>query len=403
MSRGSSGRSDSGSSSRSFSGSQSGSGDRTIRSSDIDRSSSSSSRTFRDTDRGSDTRSLRTPDATARSADSGRNIQGPQQYEARRPTDNNVRDFLNQRDSNDRNPDGRSRDFDRNRSPRDRDVVDREYKQWQNTSTGNKGDGRDHRDWTGSWKNSDRFTVADQVRRDWNGRRDRDRLFDSGWWSGNHRGNYWNFWGGYASHYNRPWYWWSWATGPRLASWIAYGWPTPYYWDYGRGEYIYCDDGVVYVNGRWYEPAPAYYDQTVRLIEEAPVLTAESAAALEWMPLGVFAVTPDGKADANVTVQLAVTKDGVIGGTAFDPHGGTAYNIQGTVDKRSQRAVWSYHDDGNQRIVMETSIYNLTQPEATGMVHYSPTDMRVVELVRLQQPDQGPELSATLPAPPATR
>ena len=35
---------------------------------------------------------------------------------------------------------------------------------------------------------------------------------------------------------------------------------------------------------------------------------------------------------------------------------------------------------------METSIYNLTQPEATGLVHYSPTDMKVIELVRLQEP-----------------
>ena len=30
-----------------------------------------------------------------------------------------------------------------------------------------------------------------------------------------------------------------------------------------------------------------------------------------------------------------------------------------------------------------------TQPEATGLVHYGPTDMRVVELVRLQEPGSG--------------
>jgi len=109
-------------------------------------------------------------------------------------------------------------------------------------------------------------------------------------------------------------------------------------------------------------------------------------------------------------VQLAVTKDGVIGGTAFDPRSGAAYNIKGMVDKRTQRAVWSYNDDRNQRIVMESSIYNLTQPEATGMVHYSPTDMRVVELVRLQDPNTGSQpvqqsgaTSATLPPPPAAR
>jgi hypothetical protein len=184
----------------------------------------------------------------------------------------------------------------------------------------------------------------------------------------------------------------------------VFGWPRPYYWDYGRGEYIYYDDGGIYVNGRWYEPAPIYYQQTVELIEQAPDLTAESAAQLEWLPLGVFAVTPDGVAEPDVLVQLAVTKDGVIGGTAFDQRGGAAHNIVGMVDKRTQRAVWSYRDERNQRIIMETSIYNLTQSESTGMVHYGPNDMRVIQLVRLQQPG-GSEAqpSSTLPAPPVTR
>ena len=127
---------------------------------------------------------------------------------------------------------------------------------------------------------------------------------------------------------------------------------------------------------------------------------------MEWMPLGVFAATPDGVADPEVTLQLAVTKDGVIGGTAFDPKSGAAFNIKGMVDKRTQRAVWSYNDDRNKRVMMETSIYNLTQPESTGMVHYGPTDQRVVELVRLQdpnsgsQPAQGPATTSTTLPPP---
>jgi hypothetical protein len=137
------------------------------------------------------------------------------------------------------------------------------------------------------------------------------------------------------------------------------------------------------------------------------VLTAESAARLEWMPLGVFAATPDGVAEPEVTLQLAVTKDGVIGGTAFDPRSDAAFNIVGTVDKRTQRAVWSYTNDRNNRIMMESSVYNLTQPEATGMVHYGPNDMRVVELVRLEEPNSGSQAqigtTSVLPAPPPAR
>ena len=118
------------------------------------------------------------------------------------------------------------------------------------------------------------------------------------------------------------------------------------------------------------------------------------AAQQEWLPLGVFAATPDGLDEADVMVQLAVTKEGVIGGTVFDQKGGKSYPVQGTIDKNSQRAVWSYTNDKNVRVVMETSVNNLTQNESTGLVHYGPNDQRVVELVRLQDPSNDPAANA---------
>jgi hypothetical protein len=354
-----------------------------LRSSDSNRSSS---RTFRDSD--SDKNKLRSSDIN-KSNDIRR------QFEARRPTDGDVNKFLNNK--NDNNNVNRLKE----RSPQDKALYERSFKDWNNSWKGNKGDGRDNRDLSGSWKNGDRFNTADSIRRDWNGRRDKDKFFEGDWWRSNHRGNYWNFWGDYSRRYNRPWYWYSGATGPRLASWIVFGWPTPYYWDYGRGEYLYYDNGAIYVNGQWYQPAPVFYDQTVRIVDRAPALEADAAARLDWMPLGVFAVARDGAADTEVTVQLAVTKDGVMGGTAFDPRSGAAYNIRGMVDKQTQRAVWSYTNDRNQRVIMESSIYNLTQPSATGMVQYGPNDMRVIELVRLQDPgsNTAAQGAGSLPAP----
>lgn len=399
---------DRGASSRSFSdGNDRSSSRATFKSSDGNRANTDSRSVFR-SGRSSDdsVRDIQPPKSFQfKSNQSGSQLQGSREYQVRRPTDDQARDLLNQGNSN--NLINKNADRFKDRSPKDRELVDREYKQWQNTWNGGKKDGFDHRDWSGNWRNSDRFTVADRIRRDWRDRHDRDLVFGDNWWSGHHSGDHWTFWGDYSRRYNRPWYWWSWATGPRLSSWVVFGWPTPYYWDYGPGEYIYCDNGAIYVNGRWYEPAPVYYDQTLRLIEQAPVLTAESAAKLEWMPLGVFVVNPDGAGEPEATLQLAVTKDGVIGGTAFDQRSGAAYNIVGIVDKRTQRAVWSYKDDRDKRIMMESSLYNLTQPEATGMVHYSPTDMRVVELVRLQEPGSGPQVetssTSTLPPPAAAR
>lgn len=115
-------------------------------------------------------------------------------------------------------------------------------------------------------------------------------------------------------------------------------------------------------------------------------MTQEQAQQVEWMPLGVFAVTPEGADDFNLMVQLAVTKDGILSGTVFNETNNKSYPLEGTVDKKTQRAVWSYVDDNNQRIQMETSIYNLTKPETTALVHFSPDKIEVRQLVRLEAP-----------------
>lgn len=287
--------------------------------------------------------------------------------------------------------DGGDREF------RGSDRARGDFKNWSNIWSGKGGEGHDHRDWSGKWRDGDRFNIAHDIRGDWNNRRDHDRFpFRNGWWGHDHHG--WGFWNDYCVRWNRPWFWWSWSSAPVLYDWCGFGWSTPYYWDYGPGEYIYCNDGVVYVNGVWYQPAPVFYQQTVQMVETAPVLAQQAAAQVDWLPLGVFAATPDGLKEPSVMVQLAVTKEGIIGGTAFDQKAGKSYNIQGTVDKNTQRAVWSYNDDKNNRILMETSVNNLTQNESTGLVHYGPNDMRVVEFVRLQEPDAKP--AADQPAAP---
>ena len=122
----------------------------------------------------------------------------------------------------------------------------------------------------------------------------------------------------------------------------------------------------------------------------------EEAQQVDWLPLGVFAVARDGVPDNNMLVQLAVTKDGVIGGTATNKATGASFPVEGTVDKQSQRAVWKYTDENNQPLMMETSIYNLTQSEATGLVHYGPNNSQVVELIRLETP----VAAEALPIPP---
>jgi hypothetical protein len=308
--------------------------------------------------------------------------------------DKNLRnpDVVNLRGNN---PNGPDRKF-------DKAYIDRNYQDWRkNAFDSKRGGDADHRDWSGQWKNGDRFVAADQIRDHWkktgkgNGK---DIPFSQQWWNGNdhhdghdhHDGN-WNRWDHFSDRHYRPYHWWGWCSAPRLTTWVSFGWNEPNYWDYGPGEYIYCNNGIVYVNGAWFEPAPVFYRRTLVLAQQAPVWTPVQAAQIDWLPLGVFAISRDGVADNNVLVQLAVTKDGVIGGTIFNQLTGASFPIQGMVDKQTQRAAWTYTDDMGAQIVMESSIFNLTQPAATGLIHYGPDNIQVMELVRLEDPNAGPQ------------
>jgi hypothetical protein len=283
----------------------------------------------------------------------------------------------------------------------DKGFVDRNYQVWRKGAIGdNRGGDADNRDWSGTWKNGDRFVAADQVRNHWkkggdnwkNGKwNDKNMPFSKDWWHNHdHHDGHWNHWNHFADHHYHPYHWWNWCSAPALSTWITFGWGAPCYWDYGPGEYIYCNNGVVFVNGVWFEPAPVFYRRTLLLAQQAPVFTPVQAAQVQWLPLGVFAIARDGVADNNVLVQLAVTPDGVIGGTMFNQLTGVSFPIQGMIDKATQRAAWTYTDDLGAQIVMESSIFNLTQPAATGLIHYGPDNIQVMELVRLEDPSVGP-------------
>jgi hypothetical protein len=325
----------------------------------------------------------------------------------------NGRDRITRIDGNRGN--GRDGDFSFGDGDRNGRNSDGSWRKWRGGELG-RGD---NRDWSGRWRDGKRFDVAHDIRRGWHDRdwkNHRDRPFHGDWWGhyGRHRhhhhnhwrNSWWNHWGWYASFHRRPWYWWSWCSAPRLRTWFTYDWATPYYWDYGPGEYIHCDNNVIYVNGQWWAPAPVYYTQTVQLAESIPVIAPEQAAQVEWLPLGVFAVSRDGVVDKNMLVQLAVTKDGVISGTMLNEATGATFDIAGSVDKETQRAAWTYVDETGQKIAMETSVFNLTQPESTALLQNGPNDMKVVELVRLDAPegeagDAAGAAAATVAKPPA--
>jgi hypothetical protein len=117
------------------------------------------------------------------------------------------------------------------------------------------------------------------------------------------------------------------------------------------------------------------------------------------MPLGVFAVTPDGQpsgAEPTMYLQLAVSKQGIISGTIQNTSTDKVQPIEGMVDKQTQRAAWTVQ--GQTRPLMETGIVNLTQDTAPALVHFADGSTQQWLLVRLDKPQ--PDAAAPTPPQP---
>lgn len=202
--------------------------------------------------------------------------------------------------------------------------------------------------------------------------------------------NHWNYYGpGWYTNHPGAWFcagWaagraWDWATWNSVGAWMAYYPPEPIYYDYGNN--ITYNDNSVYVNGQDVGTAEQYYDQASQLAADGA--QAEAPSDGDWMPLGVFALTKTDAKSSDVTIQLAINKQGILRGNYTDTDTGKSEVIQGSVDKKTQRAAFTVGD--NTTNVIETGIYNLTKDEAPVLIHFGADKTEQWLLVRLKQPD----------------
>jgi hypothetical protein len=220
---------------------------------------------------------------------------------------------------------------------------------------------------------------AGQIRDNLQGRY--DNLFTPQWWKDhpNMSKAYWQNFGKY--HYARN-HWWRHATWASLGGWVAgSSWSSPDYYDYGQG--IYYENEQVYMNGEPVAGAQEYYQQAKDLAASAPpAQTSET----DWLPLGVFALSRDQATDSNQLLQLAVDKTGIIAGTYYNTATDITRPVRGRVDKKTQRAAWSFSDGKDTDIIMETGLYNLTQDQTEALVHFGNNKTQQWLMVRLDQP-----------------
>jgi hypothetical protein len=168
-----------------------------------------------------------------------------------------------------------------------------------------------------------------------------------------------------------------------VTGWLARGIGSqPVYFDYGTNLYYEGDN--VYYNGEVLCSTEEYASQAQTIVQSIPEVEED---AVEWLPLGVFALTEkEGSAeDSTLFLQLAVSKEGVIAGTFQNTATDKSFEVEGAVDNESQRAAWG--PTGKDWPIMETGVYNLTENEAGALLHFEDGQTQQWTLIRLDDPE----------------
>lgn len=214
---------------------------------------------------------------------------------------------------------------------------------------------------------------ADHIRDEIDDHYDHNHLFDNFW--DNHPHAHYQF------HQN-PVYW-TWASFGTVRTFLPWGWGTEVYYDYGTGGNVYYMGDTVYV-GEKTVPADEYAEQAEQIATNVPKV--EKPQEMEWLPLGVFALTQDSEEAAvpNMFLQLAVSKEGILAGTYQNKSTGETESVEGMVDQQSQRTAWTIV--GKNTPIMETGLANLTRNEARVLVHFADGQTQTWLLVRIEKP-----------------
>lgn len=218
--------------------------------------------------------------------------------------------------------------------------------------------------------------------------------FGPNWW-GQHPFRFcgWHYF--YSYRYYPSTYWWSTPTYPMVTNWFT---PTastpslsqPVYYDYGSEGNVTYQDNRVYIGGE----AVATTDEFAQTAADLATVEApedeDSAEQSEWLPLGTFALTTDADdVDPDRIIQLAVNKEGILSGTLYNQKTEETQAIQGRVDKQTQRVAMRIGE--SEDVVAETGLYNLTQDEASVLVHFGTKTQDTYLLVRLPSPEDSDE------------
>ena len=167
---------------------------------------------------------------------------------------------------------------------------------------------------------------------------------------------------------------------------------TPVAYNYGTN--VTCEGGNVTAAGQDLGTAAEFSQQAATLAQAGAA--TDVANTDEWLPLGVFAMVRNEQQHAQLILQLAINKQGILRGNYTDELTEQTQLVQGSVDPKTQRAAWTVGD--NKLSVIEAGLSNLSEDEAPVLIHRRGlTDHWL--LVRLNQPGQDANAAADPPKP----
>ena len=197
-------------------------------------------------------------------------------------------------------------------------------------------------------------------------------------------------------HRHPAWGWWAvtapvrWASWATFSSWAGPAYSQPAYYDYGTN--VVYEGDTVYIEGNEVGSAEEFAQQAIEIANAGAEAIAKAEAEqkadeLEWLPLGVHAMSSEeNEKEPHLLLQLAVTKDGTIGGTIYDSLTDTTKGVQGSVDPTTQRAAISVI--GKPETVLETGVYNLTMDKAKALIHFGTDRTQTWYLERADEPGE---------------
>ena len=195
--------------------------------------------------------------------------------------------------------------------------------------------------------------------------------------------------------YNQQWH------DDHPEAWTATNWPAGAAWNatnmagiathcgygnnavsFGYGDNVTLLNGDVIVDGQNVGSAGAFSQQAADLALIGQ--NAKPSPHDHWIPLGVFALVRNEEQHAQLAIQLAINKEGVLQGKYTDLVSDHVLPIHGSVDKETQRAAWTVGN--NKNFFIEAGLSNLTGGEAPALIHKNGKTEKWI-LIHLPKPE----------------